>query len=85
MQVTTLPGVEEKLQEVDPETLREMVYQIANSHITVCGLTSKIGGCAHVTAEETRDRVDKLSVAQLAAILAPSAWMSIDLHRRIGV
>jgi hypothetical protein len=84
MQVTDLPVVEAKLQDVDPETLREMVYQIAHSHVTVCELTSKIGGCAHVTAEETRRRVDTLTVDQLAVILAPSAWMSIDLHRTIG-
>jgi hypothetical protein len=84
MQVTTLPEVEEKLQEFDPDTLREMAYQVAHSHVTVCELTSKIGGCAHISAEQTRNRVDSLSVAEIAAILAPSAWMSIDLHRRIG-
>jgi len=84
MSVTTLHEVEETLRQVDPETLREMVYQLAHSHIEVCGLTSRIGGCAHVDPDETRDRVGRLSVAQLAELLAPSAWLAIDLHRRIG-
>jgi hypothetical protein len=61
-----------------------MVYQAARSHITVCELTSKVGDCAHIASDETRGRVDGLSVAQLAAILAPTAWMSIDLHHRLG-
>lgn len=85
MEVTTLHEIEESLRALDPDTLREMVYQAARSHITVCGLTSKVGGCAHIESDETRDRVDALSVPQLAAILAPTAWMSIDLHRRLGV
>jgi hypothetical protein len=84
MAVTTLHEVEETLQELDPDTLREMVYQTARSHINVCQLTSQLGGCAHVGAEETRDRVGGLSVAELAGLLAPTAWMSIDLHRRLG-
>jgi hypothetical protein len=84
MTVTTLHEVEESLRAVDPDTLREMVYQAAHSHSTICQLTSQIGGCAHISAGETRDRVEGLSVAELAAILAPTAWMSVDLHRRIG-
>lgn len=84
MTVTTLHEVEESLRALDPGTLREMVYQTARSHIDVCQLTSQVGGCAHVSAEETRDRVDALSVAEMAGILAPTAWMSIDLHRRLG-
>ncbi|MEX0796320.1 MAG: hypothetical protein WD274_06470 [Acidimicrobiia bacterium] len=84
MTVTTLHEVEESLRALDPETLREMVYQTARSHINVCQLTSQVGGCAHINGEETRDRVDALSVAEMAGILAPTAWMSIDLHRRLG-
>lgn len=84
MTVTTLHEVEESLRHVDHETLREMAYQAARSHITVCELTSQIGDCAHISADETRDRVDALTDAQLAALLAPTAWMSIDLHSRLG-
>jgi hypothetical protein len=84
MNVTTLHEIEEVLSHVDPDTLREMVFQTAHSHSTVCELTSQIGGCAHIGPDETRDRVDGLSVAQLTAILAPLAWVSIDLHHRIG-
>jgi hypothetical protein len=84
LNVTTLPEVEESVRALDPDTLREMVYQTACSHISVCQLTSQIGGCAHLSLDETRDRVDALSVAELASVLAPTAWMSIDLHRRLG-
>jgi hypothetical protein len=84
MTVTTLHEVEESLRQMDPETLREMVFQSAHSHITLCELTSQLGDCAHIAPEETRDRVDGLTVAQLAAILAPTVWISIDLHQRIG-
>jgi hypothetical protein len=84
MTVTTLHEVEESLQALDPDKLREMVYQTARSHINVCQLTSQLGGCAHTSADETQDRVAALSVAELAALLAPTAWMSIDLHRRLG-
>ena len=84
MTVTTLHEVEESLRALDPDTLREMAYQTARSHISVCQLTSQIGGCSHISGEETRDRVDALSVAELAAVVAPTAWMSIDLHRRLG-
>ncbi|MGD2060384.1 MAG: hypothetical protein PVF87_05945, partial [Acidimicrobiia bacterium] len=63
---------------------REMVYQAAHSHITICELTSRVGDCAHIPPDETRDRVDRLTPAELASILAPTAWMSIDLHQRIG-
>jgi hypothetical protein len=84
MTVTTLHEVEENLRQIDPDTLREMVSQTARSHITVCELTSQIGGCAHISSEETRERVDGLSVAELAGILAPTAWLSLDLHRRLA-
>ncbi|HSJ83147.1 MAG TPA: hypothetical protein VLA91_04950 [Acidimicrobiia bacterium] len=84
MTVTSLHEVEESLQALDPDMLREMVHRAARSHIAVCELTSQIGGCAHVGADETRDRVDAMSVAELVAVLAPTAWMSIDLHRRLG-
>lgn len=84
MTVTTLHEVEESLRQMDPDTLREMVFQAAHSHITLCELTSRIGDCAHIQPEETRDRVDGLTVAQLASILAPTVWISIDLHQRIG-
>lgn len=81
--VTTLHEVEESLRKVDPDTLREMAYQAAHSHINVCELTSRVGDCAHIGADEMRDRVDGLTVGQLAALLAPAAWMSIDLHQRL--
>ncbi|MEA1902917.1 MAG: hypothetical protein U9N56_05255, partial [Actinomycetota bacterium] len=66
------------------ETLQEMAYQMAHSHVSLCQLTSLAGDCAHISPEETLDRVDGLEPAQLASLLAPSAWMSIDLHRRLG-
>lgn len=84
MTIATLREIEESLLGMDVETLREMAYRTAHSHITVCELTSKIGDCAHISAEETRDRVEGLTVTQLAAILAPTAWMSIEVHRGIG-
>ena len=84
MKITTLHQVEESLREVDPETLREMAYRAAHSHINVCELTSRVGGCAHINADDMRDRVEGLTVGQLAALLAPSAWLSIDLHQRLG-
>jgi hypothetical protein len=84
MQASTLHQVEERLREVDPDTLREMAYQAARSHATICGFTSQIGDCAHVDADETRDRVDALTGAELATLLAPTAWVSIDLHNRLG-
>lgn len=83
MNVTTLHEVEQSLRETDPETLREMAYQVARSHIDVCELTSKIGDCAHITDDEIRDRVDASTLAELAGLLAPNAWMSIELHRRL--
>lgn len=84
MTVTTLHEVEESLRALDPDTLREMVYQTARTHINVCQLTSQIGGCAHLSDDETRDRVDAMSVGELATVLAPTAWISIDLHQRLG-
>ena len=84
MNVTTLHEVEESLRELDPETLREMAYQVARSHIDVCELTSTIGDCAHIKADEIRDRVDSSSLAELAGLLAPTAWMSIELHSRLA-
>jgi hypothetical protein len=84
MAVTTLHEVEASLRAFDAETLREMVYQTARSHIHVCQLTSQVGGCAHISEDETRDRIDGMSVGELAAVLAPIAWISIDLHRRLG-
>jgi hypothetical protein len=82
--MTTLHEIEESLRGVDPDRLREMVYQEAVSRITVCQLTSQIGGCAHTDIGEIRERVDALSVADLVGVLAPTAWLSIDLHRRLG-
>lgn len=81
---TTLHEIEESLREVDPETLHEMAYQMAHSHITVCELTSRVGDCAHISEVEVRDRVDGLTVGQLAAVLAPTAWLSIETHHRVG-
>lgn len=83
MMVTTLHEVEESLRKMDPDTLREMAYQAAHSHINICELTSRVAGCAHIGADEMRDRIDGLTMGQLAALLAPNAWMSIDLHQRL--
>lgn len=82
--MTTLHEVEEELRKMDPDTLREMVFQAAESHMRFCRLTSKVGDCAHIDPNETRDRVGALEVNELASILAPTAWLAIDLHHRIG-
>jgi hypothetical protein len=84
MNVNTLHAVEQSLLETDPEDLREMAYQVARSHIDVCELTSKIGDCAHIGDDQIRDRVDSSSLAELAGLLAPTAWMSIELHGRLA-
>jgi hypothetical protein len=84
MDVTTLHEVEEKLGLLDPDTLREMAFQTARSHAAVCGMTSQIGDCAHIGSDEIRDRVETMPVADLVAALAPLAWVSIDVHGRIG-
>jgi hypothetical protein len=47
-------------------------------------LTSKIGDCAHIGDDQIRDRVDSSSLAELAGLLAPTAWMSIELHGRLA-
>ncbi len=83
MTLTTLHEVEESLHGMDHDSLCEMVYQAAHSHITICELTSRVGDCAHIPPDETRDRVDRLTTAELATILAPTAWMSIELHQRL--
>lgn len=72
MTVTTLREVEETLRALDPDPLREKVFQTARSHINLCQLTSQVGGCAHISDHETRDRVDAMSVGELAAVLAPT-------------
>jgi hypothetical protein len=83
--VTTLHEVEEALRNVDPDTLREMAFQAAESHMRFCRLTSKVGGCAHIAPDETRDRVGALEINELASILAPTAWLAVDLHHRVGI
>lgn len=84
MQVTTLPEVEASLRALEPETLRDMALQLAFNHERFCTLTSTEGDCAHVAQNETRDRIDRMTTADLASLLAPMAWLSMDLHRRIG-
>lgn len=84
MNVTTLHEVEESLRKLDAESLREMAYQTARGHVKFCELTSQLGGCSHVQADEVRDRVDGLTVGQLAGMLAPAVWTSVDLHTRIS-
>lgn len=81
---TTPHEIERSLGDLDQETLREMVYQVAQSHIRVCELTSRVGDCSHIGRDEIRERVEDLELDQMAAILAPTAWMAVDLHRRIG-
>lgn len=81
---TTPREIEKSLEDLDQETLREMVYQVAQSHIRVCELTSRVGDCSHIGRDEIRERVEDLELDQMAAILAPTAWMAVDLHRRIG-
>jgi hypothetical protein len=83
MQVTTLHEVEEALRSLDLGTLREMAYQLGRSHAAVCRITSKLGEAAHVSEQETRDRVDQLGPAELTTILAPTAWLSVKLHAYI--
>lgn len=82
--MTTLHQVEEALREMEPDALHEMGYQLARSHVSVCELTSRVGDCAHIGPDDIRDRVDGLTVEQLAALLAPTAWMATDLHERIA-
>lgn len=82
---TTPHEIERSLEDLDQETLREMVYQVAQSHIRVCELTSRVGDCAHIGRDEIRKRVEGLELDQMTAILAPTAWMAVDLHRRIGI
>lgn len=82
--MTTLHEIEESLRHVDPETLREMAYQTAHSHVTVCELTSSIGDCAHIEPDDIRDRIGALTSNQLAAILAPPAWLSVEMHRELA-
>ncbi|MFP3882825.1 MAG: hypothetical protein ACLFWH_10975 [Actinomycetota bacterium] len=81
---TTPQEVQKSLEALDRGTLREMVYQVAQSHIRVCELTSRVGDCAHIGRDEIRERVEDLELDQMTAILAPTAWMAVDLHRRIG-
>lgn len=84
MQVTTLTEIETALDGIDPDTLRDMAYQLALSYVSVCEVTSRIGDCAHTSHEEIRDRIESLDKARLMALLAPSAWLAIDLHHRLG-
>ena len=84
MQVVTLEEVDEALRATDPDTLREMAHQLAQSHVTVCGLTSRAGDCSHIADHETRARIDELDPAQLASLLAPVAWLSLDVHSRLS-
>lgn len=81
---TTPREIERSLEDLDQETLREMVYQVAQSHIRVCELTSRVGDCSHIGRDEIRERVEDLELDRMTAILAPTAWMAVDLHRRIG-
>lgn len=81
---TTPHEIARSLEDLDQETLREMVYQVAQSHIRVCELTSRVGDCSHIARDEIRERVEDLELDQMASILAPTAWMAVDLHRRIG-
>ena len=83
MQVTTLHEAEEALRSLDPDTLREMAYQLGRSHTAICRITSKLGEAAHVSEQETRDRIDALGPAELATILAPTAWVSVELHAHL--
>lgn len=83
MQRTTLHQVREVLGTIDPDALREMARELALSHVTVCGFTSQEGDCSHITGGEIRARIDKLSLAELASLLAPSVWISIEYHAQL--
>jgi len=83
MQPTTLHEIREALGTIDRDILREMGRQLALSHVTVCGFTSQQGDCSHITGGETRARIDKLSLAELADLLAPSVWISIEYHAQL--
>lgn len=80
MRVTTRHEVEVALRSLDHDTLREMAFQEAKSHHAICRLTSRVDDCAHISENETRDRVDALGDDQLAQLLAPTAWMSVLVH-----
>lgn len=82
--VTTLQETEELLRGIDPDSLREMVYEVAHSHSSVCQLTSQVGGSAHIGADETRDRINALTVSEMAGILAPTVWISLRLDGLLG-
>lgn len=84
MPVTALHEVEKALGAGDPDTLKEMARRLAHNHVSLCGLTSKEGDCSHISAQETEDRIDELDPLQLAALLAPVAWISIGLHTELG-
>ncbi len=81
MTVTRIEEIDERLRGADPEVLREMVFWTAHSHIAVCELTSREGECSHVEASVTRERLDSLSVPEMTSILAPVAWLAIDVDR----
>ena len=82
MHVTTLHEVEETLSAMDPETVSDMAYQLAKNHAAICHLTSQVVDCAHVPDEEIRDRVNGMTPAEMVHLVAPMAWVSIDLHTR---
>lgn len=84
MQVTTMTEIEEALGGVDPDTLREMAYRMALSHVALCETTSQIGDCAHTDPEMIRDRIEGLERAKLISLLAPHAWLAVDIHHRLG-
>jgi hypothetical protein len=84
MQVTTMAEIENALGEMDPDTLREMAYRLALSHVGLCESTSRIGDCAHTTDEAIRDRIEGLERSKLISLLAPHAWLAVDIHHRLG-
>lgn len=84
MQVTTMAEIEDALEGIDPDTLREMAYRLALSHVALCETTSRIGDCAHTDEAAIRDRIESLERSKLISLLAPHAWLSVDIHHRLG-
>ncbi len=82
MQMNTFGEGEDALRNTDLDTLRELAYRVAQSHVAVCGLTSREGDCSHIPEQDTRNRIDKLDRSQLVAVLAPFAWTALDHHTR---
>ena len=41
-------------------------------------------GLAHTDPEMIRDRIEGLEKGKLISLLAPHAWLAVDIHHRLG-